>query len=185
MLNLTHQLLIAAPSMPDANFSRTVTYMLEHNEDGAVGLIINRLSSRRLQHLFSHVDIDCQDQGIAERHYQIGGPVSLEQGFILFRPYSGQPGTVRAGTGIGLSCSHQLLRSIAQGEGPQDTQILLGYAGWQAGQLEREFVANGWLNCPATPELLFELPLERRWETALEQVGVSSPLHFDVQTGHA
>ena len=185
MLNLTHQLLIAAPLMPDPNFSRTVTYMLEHNEEGAVGLIINRPSPQCLQHLFSHVNIDCHDQSIAERHYQLGGPVSLEQGFILFRPYSGQSGTVQAGADIGLSCSHELLSSIAHGDGPENAQIILGYAGWQAGQLEREFAINGWLNCPATPELLFELPLAQRWTTALEQAGVSSPAFFDSQTGHA
>ncbi len=185
MLDLTHQLLVAAPSMPDSNFSRTVTYVLEHNKDGAVGLIINQLSPRCLRHLFAHVDIECRDERIAARHYQIGGPVGLEQGFILFHPYSGQPDTMQIDADIGLSCSHQMLNAIAQGGGPQETLIMLGYAGWQAGQLEYEFAANGWLNCQASQDLLFELPLEQRWETALERAGVPSPLNFDAQTGHA
>ncbi|HEX2237670.1 MAG TPA: YqgE/AlgH family protein [Gammaproteobacteria bacterium] len=180
----TNQLLIAMPSLEDPNFSRTVTLICEHNEHGALGVVINRPTEVRLGALLEHLNLTAVDARIANTAVYAGGPVQLERGFILHTPLGDWESTLKIDTELGLTTSLDILAAVAAGAGPKRSLVALGYAGWGAGQLEQEIVANAWLTVPNDVEILFELPVERRWQAAARKLGVDLNLMAG-DAGHA
>ena len=181
---LTNQLLIAMPSLDDPNFSHTVTFICEHNADGALGVVINRPSDLRLKLLLEHLDLEARDQAIADTPIYSGGPVQPDRGFVLHEPVGNWEATLKVSDDIGITASRDILSAIADGKGPQHSLIALGYAGWGAGQLEREIVDNAWLNGPADEQIVFEAPADERWKMAAKKLGIDLDL-LSGDAGHA
>lgn len=169
---LTGHFLIAMPTLQDPNFARGVAYLCHHDAQGALGLLINRPSGMRLRDLLRHLDITLSEPAYGEQAVLIGGPVSPEVGFVLHERNGEWESSLAVGERLCLTTSRDVLAAIARGEGPRRHLVALGYAGWSAGQLEREMLENAWLAVPADERVLFEAPLERRWEEAAALVGV-------------
>ncbi|MGI8738609.1 MAG: YqgE/AlgH family protein [Gammaproteobacteria bacterium] len=184
LARFTNQLLIAMPSLADANFSRTVTLICEHNEHGALGVVVNRPTEVRLGALFEHLDIVTDNEHVADALVYAGGPVQLDRGFILHTPPGAWESTLTIETDLGLTSSLDILAALAAGDGPERSLVALGYAGWGAGQLEREIADNAWLTVPADTTILFELPAEQRWQAAARKLGVDLGLIAE-HAGHA
>jgi len=181
---LTDQFLIAMPALDDPNFSRTVTYICEHNDDGAMGIVINRPLELNLDEMLGHMDIEVTDRQVSNIRVLLGGPVQQDRGFVLHRMATPWEATHAINAEVGITTSRDILTSIAQGHGPDENLIALGYAGWGTGQLEQEMVENAWLSTPANLSIIFELPYEQRWEAAARLVGVDlNTLSHEV--GHA
>jgi len=181
---LTNQLLIAMPGMPDPNFSTTVTLICEHNDDGALGIIINRPLTLKLSGLFEQLSVDNPDPGAAADPVLSGGPVGTERGFVLHGPCWSYDNTLPVSDDIQLTLSRDVIDAMASGEGPDKSLVALGYAGWEAGQLEYEMLANSWLNVPATPELVFDTPFAERWNSAARTLGIDIA-QMSPDAGHA
>jgi len=179
------QFLIAMPSLRDPNFAQSVTYICEHNKDGALGLVINRPTTVTLGELLEHMGQ--QEVAIPEvRSTPIlfGGPVQTDRGFVLHSPCGVWEASLPVTTDIALSTSRDILLAMARGEGPRRAMVALGYAGWGAGQLEQEMADNAWLSGPADMRIVFDVPMETRWEAAAASLGVElTMLSGDV--GHA
>ncbi len=169
---LANQLLIAMPGMADPNFSTTVTLICEHNDDGALGIVINRPLNLKLGGLFDQLSVEPSDPGAAETPVLAGGPVGPERGFVLHNPGLDFENSVAVSEAIQLTLSRDVIDAMARGTGPEKSIVALGYAGWEAGQLEDEMLANSWLNVPATPELVFDTPFADRWESAAKSLGI-------------
>lgn len=163
---LTNQFLIAMPALADPNFSQTVTYIGEHNAQGALGLVINRPLALTLGELLEHLQMTANQPGIAALPIYHGGPVQPEQGFVLHRPLGHWGATLPVTDQIGVTTSRDILQAVADGEGPKQLLVALGYAGWGPGQLERELAENLWLSVPADPDILFQVPSKQRWQAA-------------------
>ena len=182
--SLTNQLLIAMPGMPDPNFSTTVTLICEHNDDGALGIVINRPLDLTLGGLFKQLDVADADPGAASRPVLLGGPVGPERGFVLHDAAGQYETTLAVSDDIQLTLSRDILDAMARGLGPGKSLVALGYAGWEAGQLENEMLANSWLNVTASPDLVFDTPFNERWMAAARKLGIDiSQLPHDA--GHA
>lgn len=181
--SLRNQLLIAMPNMEDHRFAHTVTYICDHSPEGAMGLVINQSIDTDLDDLLEQLGLT---RSASRRHYPVlqGGPVQPERGFVLHRGEKKWSHTVSIGEGIALTASRDILEDMAKNEGPDDALVVLGYAGWGAGQLEREIADNAWLTTPASPEILFETPLEQRVNAAARQLGIDFTL-LSTQAGHA
>jgi putative transcriptional regulator len=164
------------PSLADPNFSRTVTLICEHNEYGALGVVINRPTEVRLSELLNHLELTTADQGVAGTPVYAGGPVQLDRGFILHAPLGEWESTLKINGELGLTTSLDILAAVAAGKGPTQRLVALGYAGWGAGQLEQEIADNAWLTVPNDSEILFELPVEYRWQAAAKKLGVDVAL---------
>jgi putative transcriptional regulator len=182
--DLTNQFLIAMPTLQDENFSRTVTYICEHNEHGAMGIVVNRPLDLHLNDILQQLEIAESDPKLGEEIIFIGGPVQPERGFVLHGGERKWDSTLRITPEISVTTSRDILQSLAQGEGPQEHLIALGYAGWDSGQLEQELSDNAWLNGPANTEILFHLPVEQRWRAAAQLLGVDLDL-LSGDAGHA
>jgi putative transcriptional regulator len=182
--NLTNQFLIAMPSLADPNFHQTVTYICAHSSEGAMGVIINRPTDLRLADVLSQMDIDLTVPGVGDMPIYEGGPVQRERGFVLHRPPGEWDATLRVSDEIGMATSRDILTALARGEGPRHALIALGYAGWGAGQLEREMGENAWLNGPADARVIFELPHEQRWAAAAALLGIDLD-RLSTEAGHA
>lgn len=182
--SFSNQLLIAMPGMQDPTFSSTVTLICEHNDEGALGIIINRPSDMNLGVLLAQLQIDEIDPFIATQPVFDGGPVGRERGFVLHSPSAEFDSSMSVSPDILLTMSRDVLDAMAIGKGPDKTLVALGYAGWEAGQLEAEMLANSWLSVPATPELLFDVPFEQRWSNAAVALGVDIRL-LSSDAGHA
>jgi putative transcriptional regulator len=182
--SLTNQLLIAMPGMADPNFSTTVTLICEHNDDGALGIVINRPTTLKLGGLFEQLAVEDADPDVADGPVLSGGPVGIERGFVLHGPECSYESTLEVSDEIRLTLSRDVIDAMAAGDGPEHALVALGYAGWDAGQLEEEMLANSWLNVPATPEIVFETPFADRWNSAARTLGIDiSSLPADA--GHA
>ena len=182
--NLTNQFLIAMPTLADPNFHHTVTYICEHNSNGAMGLVINRPLDIQFGELLEHLDIsDVIDAAKAIPIYQ-GGPVQPERGFVLHEGLGNWHTTMPVTDQIGLTASQDIIDAIAHGEGPARFLIALGYAGWGNGQLEHELAENTWLSGPADPQILFNTPDSQRWSAAAALLGVEIGL-LSPDAGHA
>jgi putative transcriptional regulator len=185
---LTGHLLIAMPTMRDPNFARTVTYVCEHTAEGALGIIINRPMDMDLGMIFQQLALTPTDPDRASQPVLQGGPVSQERGFVLHAVDGGSDGafdsTLAVTPEIRVTTSQDILAALAAGRGPRRALLALGYAGWGAGQLESEMSQNAWLTVPASPEILFDIPFERRWHAAARLLGIDlATLSSDA--GHA
>ena len=181
---LNNQFLIAMPGLRDPNFFQTVTYICEHNSEGALGIVINRPLQLTLAELFEHLDLPApaREQGAEKVFY--GGPVQQEQGFVIHTPLGEWEATLKVTGEIGVTTSRDILRDLAIAKGPKKSLFALGYAGWQAGQLEQEMIDNAWLSGPATADVLFSTPVEQRWSAAAALLGVDLNL-LSGDAGHA
>ncbi|MCG8426523.1 MAG: YqgE/AlgH family protein [Chromatiales bacterium] len=182
--NLTNHFLIAMPSLADQNFHQTVTYICEHNQDGAMGITLNRPTDLHLNDILGQLDIDHENGECGEQAIYIGGPVQTDRGFVLHNGNSRWDSTLAITDEISVTTSIDILQAIAQGEGPEKTLIALGYSGWAGGQLEDEITANSWLNGPANETIIFDTPANQRWRAAAAAIGVDLNL-LSTQTGHA
>ena len=169
---LQEQMLIAMPAMADPNFSRSVTLLCQHNEEGAIGITINRQSGFTLGELFFQLSIPCENSEIASMIVLEGGPVSPDHGFVLHTPFEGFDSSILINDEIMVTTSRDVLSAIASGKGPQQFLVALGYAGWGDGQLEFEMRQNAWLSVPADKDILFESDLQNRWEKAVGKLGI-------------
>lgn len=181
---LTNQFLIAMPGLEDPNFYHSVTYICEHNEEGAMGITINRPLDVNLGDILDHMEISCTADVVRDRPVFMGGPVNIERGFVLHTPADGWESTLKITDDIGLTTSKDILQALADGAGPSRALIALGYAGWGEGQLETELAENAWLSAEATPDILFDLPIEERWNAAAKILGIDMNL-LSGEMGHA
>lgn len=182
--SLINQFLIAMPTLDDPNFFQGVTYIFDHNDQGAMGIMINRPMDLTFAEIFSQFDIECTDPSIKTSTFYYGGPVQNERGFIIHSPQGNWETTLSVTEDIAVSSSLDILTAIASGQGPAQYLIALGYAGWGAGQLEEELANNAWLSVPANEHILFHTPNEQRWEAAAASGGIDlSRMSGDI--GHA
>jgi putative transcriptional regulator len=181
---LTNQLLIAMPGMVDPNFSTTVTLICEHNDDGALGIIINRPLALKLSGLFDQLAVEDADPEAASSPVMSGGPVGTERGFVLHGKEHSFENTLAVSDDIQLTLSRDVIAAMATGDGPQKSLVAIGYAGWEPGQLEEEMLANSWLNVTATPELVFDTPFAERWNSAARLLGIDIA-SISPDAGHA
>lgn len=183
-VDLTHHFLIAMPAMADPYFAKTLTYICEHNEQGALGIVINRRIELDFQALFEQVRIPLEDPALAALPIHYGGPVQMDRGFVLHQPAGDWQSSLKVADDIALTTSKDILEAVGRGEGPAKLFISLGYAGWEAGQLEHELAQNAWLTVPATPGLIFDEPEETRLAAAMEMLGVDF-ISLAEEAGHA
>jgi putative transcriptional regulator len=183
-INLTHHFLIAMPNMADPYFSRTLTYICEHNDQGALGLVVNRPIDMTLHSLFERLSLKLLDAELGGSPIFFGGPVQTDRGFVLHAPAGNWQSTLRVGEAIGLTTSKDILEALGRGEGPQRVLVTLGYAGWSPGQLEHEISQNAWLTVEARDGIIFETPVEERLPAAMELLGLDYARLQDV-AGHA
>jgi putative transcriptional regulator len=183
-VNLTDHFLIAMPAMADPHFAHTLTYVCEHNADGALGIVVNKPIDMTLSALFEQIDVPLDDEVLRGTAVLFGGPVQVDRGFVLHRPLGNWQSTLAISDDMGLTTSKDVLEALGRGEGPADVLVSLGYAGWSAGQLEAELAQNAWLTVAADAEVLFGFPPEQRLPAALRLLGVDfARLSEDV--GHA
>jgi putative transcriptional regulator len=182
--NFTHHFLIAMPAMADPRFSRTLTYVCEHNDDGALGIVVNKPTEMMLSSLFEQIDVRLANPEFGRTPVHYGGPVQVDRGFVLHRPLGNWQSTLAVDDDVGLTTSKDVLEAVARGEGPRDVIVSLGYAGWSAGQLEQEIAQNAWLTVAADPEVLFETPAEGRLPAAMRLLGIDFSRLSDA-VGHA
>ena len=182
--NLTNHFLIAMPAMADPNFSRTLTFIAEHNDDGALGVIINRPIDMDLGELFEKVEIGLDSTDLARQPVYFGGPVQTDRGFVLHRPAGEWHSSLKVSEELALTSSKDILESLGNSGMPGDVLITLGYAGWSAGQLEQELAQNAWLTVPADPRIIFDLPADERLDAAMKLLGFDFSNLSDT-AGHA
>ena len=182
--NLTGHFLIAMPAMADSYFAKTLTYICEHNEQGALGVVVNRPIDMTLQALFDQIGVTLENPPVAASPLYFGGPVQTDRGFVLHQPAGEWNSTLRVGDEIGLTTSKDILEAVGRGEGPSRFIVALGYAGWAPGQLEHELLQNAWLNVPAKASVIFDLPWEGRFSAAMTMLGVDIASLSEV-AGHA
>lgn len=182
--SLTGQFLIAMPAMTDPNFEQTVSFICQHGESGALGIVINRTMDLTMGDVLGQMDISSNGCGRADQSVHYGGPVQTERGFILHDQPDAWESTLTIDGRIGLTTSRDILEAIARNEGPERALIALGYAGWGGGQLEHEITQNAWLSGPADMDLMFSTPVEQRWNRAAGLLGVDLTL-LSREAGHA
>jgi putative transcriptional regulator len=181
---LTNQFLVAMPGMSDPNFSQTVTLVCEHSAQGALGIVINRPLSMTLGEVFAQLGLDTSKARLAAEPVLQGGPVQTDRGFVLHSPGPRWDSTLPVSERLHLTTSRDVLDALASGEGPEEAVVALGYAGWDAGQLEAEMAQNAWLTVPVDERLLFSTPAAERWQAAGRLLGVNL-LHLSSDAGHA
>ena len=189
ILSLSNHFLIAMPSLNDPNFEQSVSYICEHNDEGAMGIVVNRPLDINFADLCEQLDIEVTDNEIANYPIFDGGPVEMDRGFILHTPLGEWESTIAVTKDIGLTMSQDIIEAIANGYSsdnnpPKHLIITLGYAGWSEDQIEEEIASNTWLNVTATDKILFHTPIENRWTAAAASMGINlQTLSSDI--GHA
>lgn len=183
-VNLTDNFLIAMPTLEDPYFSNALVYICEHNENGALGIIVNRPIDMDLAGLFEKIDLKLEAEDMARLPVYFGGPVQLDRGFVLHRPIGNWQSTLAINSEIGLTSSRDILTSVGSAGLPSEIIVTLGYAGWDAGQLEDELGQNSWLTVPAKASILFDMSPEERLPAAMQNLGISFSQLSDV-AGHA
>ena len=188
---LDGQLLIAMPAMTDSRFHRAVIYMCAHSAEGAMGLVINQRAPHiTLPRLLEQLDIAAVGSRpvairVGSMAVHVGGPVETSRGFVLHSSdYFAADSTLPINESVCLTATVDILKAIAKGSGPNKAILALGYAGWAPGQLEREIQSNGWLNCPADPDLIFDGDIESKYARSLKMLGVD-PMHLVSACGRA
>ena len=190
--SLEGQLLIAMPNMMDGRFDHSVIYLCSHSEQGAMGLILNQIARHlSLDELLIQLNILNDETAtrlpskIREMNVHKGGPVEVERGFVLHSDdFVIERSTLCIADGICLTATLEILKAMAEGGGPEQAMLALGYSGWAPGQLESEIQANGWLTCPATPQLVFDPVYDDKWQRALMSIGIDPAMLFG-DAGHA
>ncbi|MDP9046178.1 MAG: YqgE/AlgH family protein [Pseudomonadota bacterium] len=190
-VNFTNQFLIAMPSVRDGTFAGTVIYMCEHTEKGALGLVINKPIDIKLKNLFEKVELSLDREDLADEPVYFGGPVQTERGFVLHERLDGKAGegghynsSLQIPGGLEMTTSKDVLEALSNGAGPKKLLVTLGYSGWGAGQLEDEMSRNGWINVGAEPGIIFDTPVEQRYDRALSLLGID-PNMLSGEAGHA
>jgi putative transcriptional regulator len=188
-VNLTGHLLIAMPGMTDPFFSKSVTFICTHNQDGAMGVMINRPTDLSYETLFEKIKVELAQSELADNAVLYGGPVQPERGFVLHEHSGEWDSTLSIAENTALTTSKDILESVAIGTGPKKMLLALGYAGWTAGQLEQEIAANSWLSVQAKDgetlhKILFECKAEDKLNASLALLGVNPAMLSDV-AGHA
>jgi putative transcriptional regulator len=187
---LDDQFLIAMPGMKDERFARSVIYVCAHSDEGAMGLIINQTQQMLFPDLLVQLGIMSEQEVIRlprqARDFVVrnGGPVDRSRGFVLHSGDYRVESSLPVSPDVCLTATVDILRAISTGRGPRHALMALGYAGWGAGQLEGEIAENGWLTCPADPDLLFDADIERKYERILASIGVD-PTRLSAAAGHA
>ncbi len=182
--SLSDHFLLAMPNLTEGIFSQSITYLCDHGDHGAMGIIINHPLDVTIAEIFEHLNIRCREQHEQEQ-VLAGGPVQIDHGFVLHRGgQSDWESTMAVTDEIGLTASRDILTAIGRGEGPAEHLIALGYAGWAPGQLESELSQNSWLTLPADPEIIFQTPFEQRLNVAASRLGVDMNL-ITATAGHA
>lgn len=172
-LSLANQFLIAMPSMDDGYFQRSVTYVCEHDSDGAMGLVVNKQTDMSVKRLLSEIDIELpSDSTMEESMVLSGGPVQNDRGFVLHKGNRTWSSSLELEEGIMVTTSKDILENLGKKSGPDEFVVTLGYAGWSAGQLEEEIANNSWLTVKADPAVIFNTPVEKRWEVAVQMLGI-------------
>jgi putative transcriptional regulator len=216
MKSLENQFLIAMPALADGYFNKTVTYICEHNDEGAMGLIINMPVNITLNDLLKQIEENDleesnksatsqasddesesqleQNNGSVIENIQLdhsleqlvlsGGPISQNRGFVLHRTQSGWKSSLALSKDIMITTSKDILMALGTEEAPEQFMVTLGYAGWGPGQLEAELQANSWLTIDADSDILFNTPIEQRWQKATEKLGIDI-VHLSSDIGHA
>ncbi len=192
-INMTHHFLIAMPGLEDDTFAKSVVYLCEHSERGALGLVINKPSDINLQSLLQKVDLDLRRQDLTDTPVFQGGPVQTERGFVLHdamqadseKPEdSGYSSTLSIPGGLEMTTSKDVLEALSTGAGPRRVLVTLGYASWGEGQLESELAENTWLTVGADPSVIFDTPIGQRWDRALGLLGLQAWM-LSPDAGHA
>jgi putative transcriptional regulator len=183
-MNLTNHFLIAMPAMDDPYFSKTLIYIAEHNDQGALGLIVNRPIDMDLATLFEKIEVPLESPNVGRLPVYFGGPVQTDRGFVLHRPIGNWQSTLAVTPEVGLTSSRDVLQAVSKEGLPCEIMVTLGYSGWGAGQLEHELAQNAWLTVQADPRILFELPFEERLPSAMEILGVDFA-NLSESAGHA
>lgn len=181
---LSNHFLIAMPGMADSNFHGTVIFIAEHDERGALGIVVNRPLELDLGELFERIDVRLHPRGLASWPVYYGGPVQTDRGFVLHQPQGDWTSTVAIGDAISLTSSKDILEAVGAGDGPARLLVSLGYAGWGPGQLEDEVARNAWLTVAAQPELIFDVPADERFPAAFALLGID-PSRLSGAAGHA
>ncbi|WP_440874328.1 YqgE/AlgH family protein [Thalassotalea sp. PLHSN55] len=184
MESLENQLLIAMPSLDDSFFNKTVTYICEHNDQGAMGLIINAPVNLTLSELLSQINDELEQVPSLEQLVLTGGPVSQDRGFVLHSPQKGWRSSLALSNDVMITTSKDILMALGTDDAPEKFLVTLGYAGWGPGQLEQEIQENSWLTTPADETILFDTPIEQRWQKATEKLGFDLA-HLSPDVGHA
>lgn len=180
---LNNQFIIAMPNLADPNFFHAVTYLCQHNEEGALGIVINRSADMKLGEIFKQMQIRVTSAAAADTPVFVGGPVQLERGFVIHSAGGDWDSSLVVSDSISLTTSRDILEALAVGEGPEQYLVALGYAGWGQGQLEKEMINNAWLNTPCGKAVLFDTPVEQRWSAAANQIGININL-LTTPAGH-
>ena len=182
-INLTHHFLIAMPGMQDDSFARSVVYLCEHSERGALGLIINKPTDLSLKGLLDKVDLSLRRDDLADAPVFLGGPVQTDRGFVLHDPMrsadapadeSAYSSTMHVPGGLDMTTSKDVLEALSTGAGPRRVLVTLGYSSWGEGQLESELAENSWLTVGADVSLIFDTPVDQRYDSALELLGLQA-----------
>lgn len=183
--SLQNHFLIAMPSLDDPYFARSLTYICEHNDEGAMGIVINQPSSMNLKELLAQTDKELVvDESYGEQVILAGGPMNQERGFVLHSAQEGYSSSLSLNADVMVTTSKDILTAIGENKGPSSAIIALGYAGWKAGQLEQELQENAWLTVEADEEILFNMPIHKKWQAAVNKLGVDV-WQLAPGTGHA
>lgn len=182
--NLTHHFLIAMPALQEGVFAGTLTYICEHSENGALGIVVNRPIDLKLADMFAQINIPLHEPVLQSQLVHFGGPVQTDRGFVLHDTPGSWQSSLRISDTLELTTSKDILEAVAEGKGPRHMIITLGYAGWDQGQLEHEMSENAWLTLPASEHILFDLPPEARLSAAMRQLGVDYA-SLSEEVGHA
>jgi len=169
--NLVDKCLIATPAIRDPLFASSLVYICEHSKEGSMGLVVNHQTSQTLGDIFIQLNIECPDEAIKRQPVFIGGPVQLEQGFVLHTTTANWQKTFEVSPDIHLTSSMDVLQAIADNRGPEDYLVILGYSGWESGQLESELQQNSWLTSSSGIELLFHKNSDDKWQMAFDTLG--------------
>ncbi|MFA5912513.1 MAG: YqgE/AlgH family protein [Burkholderiales bacterium] len=183
-IDLTHHFLIAMPNMVDPYFAKSLTYICEHNDQGALGVVVNRPIDLSLQALFERINLKLEPRELHDIPVYFGGPVQTDRGFVLHKPVGEWHSTLNVRDNLGLTTSKDILEAVGKGGGPAKMLVTLGYSGWAAGQLEHELGQNAWLTVEAGEQIIFDLPAEEKLPAAMELLGVDFA-NLSEDTGHA
>jgi putative transcriptional regulator len=185
--NLANHFLIAMPSMQDPVFGGTVVYICEHNDNGVLGVVINKPTDMTMEVLFDRIDLtisDSLDPHVVSEPIMFGGPVQDDRGFVLHTPGARYSSSLTVTDQVAFTTSIDVLEAVAAGDGPERMLVSIGYSGWSPGQLEDEIGRNGWLTVAADPRVLFDLPVEERYNAAIKLLGID-PAMLALEAGHA